>query len=539
MAILDAELSRLRGTGPGKRNDALNKAAFNLGQLVPGGDLDRAVAERLLTQTGMAIGLDAAETSATIRSGMGAGEQAARDRRRNALDEIGDLDPLTVELAKLGETDADMGRRFARRYADKVIFTPGRGLLVYDGKVWSSDDVRQRYQLAEAAARLVAEEAALLKSDREKQSRLQFAANSLSKSALERSLELAKSHLAVEDSKLDRDPLLLNVSNGTLDLRTGIIRAHDPADHCTMLANASYEPAAKCPRFLAFLETALGGDIDLLKFVQKAAGLSLTGNIEEHVFFFVHGPGRTGKSTFVNLLRGFMGDYGKHTPTETLLAKHYDNAIPVDLARLAGVRMVTAVEANWNRAIDEARVKSMTGGEPITARYMRENLFEFRPQFKIWFVANDFPQVRGTAGAFWERAKVIPFTVEIAEDDRDRDLMKKLMTEASGILNWAIEGCLAWQHEGLGTCAAIKAAGGRWKKAADHVRKFVDAEIVRDPGNVLSASDLLDHYVAWCRRNGEEPLDAKKLKAKLVSFDFTHARTNTGSTWKGVKLRLT
>ncbi|MGX8010123.1 phage/plasmid primase, P4 family [Mesorhizobium sp. ORM8.1] len=539
LLALAEEVNRLRATGPGKRNDALNLAAFSLGQLVAAGDLARSHVDLELAQAAREIGLDAAEIALTIKSGLGAGEQVERDRRRNAQEEVENLDPLTAELAALGETDADMGHRFARRHAGKVIFTPGRGLLVYDGKIWNSDDARQRYQLAESVARLVATEAPLLKTDREKQKRLEFATSSLSKSALERALDLAKSHLAVDDGRLDSDPLVLNVLNGTVDLRTGLLRSHDPSDHCTMMANVTHDSQAKCPQFLAFLRTAFRADQDLMTFVQKAAGLSLTANIEEHIFFFVYGPGRTGKSTFVNLIRSMLGGYGKHTPTETLLAKHYDNAIPADLARLVGARMVTAIEANWNRAIDEARIKSMTGGEPITARYLRENYFEFRPSFKLWFVANDLPGVRGTAQAFWERARVIPFNVVIADKDRDRELTAKLRAEASGILNWAIEGCLIWQREGLGTCEAVEEASKGWKKAADPLRKFVDEELIRESGSITQAHDLLEHYQAWCRRHGEQALNDKNLKRQLIATDFTHARAKTGSIWKGVKLRLT
>ncbi len=185
----------------------------------------------------------------------------------------------------------------------------------------------------------------------------------------------------------------------------------------------------------------------LMEYVQKAIGYTHTGVITEQIFFFLHGITNTSKSTIANLIRQMLGDYGVHTPTETLLSKQYDNAIPADLARLAGARMVTAIEANWNWQIDEARIKAITGGDPITARFLHQNFFEFVPEFKLWFAANDFPRVRGTDGAFWERVRVIPFRVHIPPEKRDPKLPEKLRAEWPGILAWAVRGCLKWQRE--------------------------------------------------------------------------------------------
>jgi putative DNA primase/helicase len=220
------------------------------------------------------------------------------------------------------------------------------------------------------------------------------------------------------------------------------------------------------------------------------------------------------------------------------MSKQYDSTVPADLARLKGARMVTAIEVNWNRQIDEAKLKAMTGGEPITARFMRQNFFEFTPEFKLWLVANDYPQVRDTSGAFWERVRVIPFEVHIPDNERDPHLREKLKAEWPGILAWAVRGCLKWQREGLGKPQAVKEAIGGWKGNADHVRKFVKDELVRDSGNQLSSSDLYARYKAWCENHGEKPLTDKILKPRLQGLDLTHKRVNTGSVWVGVKLRL-
>jgi len=279
---------------------------------------------------------------------------------------------LTADLAKLGETDTDNAQRFARRFGSKVIYTPGRGWLVYDGKCWRCDDLLQVIELAKETARRIADESEHLDDNGARAARTKFSAHSLGKGALDRMLDLAKSLVGVEDNRLDADPWLLNVENGTIDLRTGRREKHDARDLLTKLAPVRANRRAKCPLFKRFLRRITGGDAGLRTFIQKTVGYSLTGSTTEQAFFFVHGKsGNNGKSTLVNLIRDMLGDYGCHTPTETLLTKQYDNNIPVDLARLAGARMVTAVEANFNRHLDEAKIKAMTGGEPIVARFMR------------------------------------------------------------------------------------------------------------------------------------------------------------------------
>jgi putative DNA primase/helicase len=309
----------------------------------------------------------------------------------------------------------------------------------------------------------------------------------------------------------------------------------------TKLTPVAADPSAKCPAFKTFLKRVTNGDRELMRYLRACVGYSLTGITTEQVFFFCYGKsGSNGKSTLVNLIRDMLGDYGCHTPTETLLTKQFDNAIPADLARLVGVRMVTAIEANFNRHLDEAKLKAMTGGEPITARFMRHDFFEFDPEFKLWLVANDMPRVRGTDTAFWRRVRVIPFEVQIAPKEVDRKLLEKLREEFPGILAWAVRGCRQWQREGrLVEPTAVRKASGRWLRAADHVKRFVEENLALEPGNLLGSSILFSNYKTWCSQNGETPLNNKELNAKLRdAHNFTHRRTKRGSEWDGIKIRL-
>jgi putative DNA primase/helicase len=306
------------------------------------------------------------------------------------------------------------------------------------------------------------------------------------------------------------------------------------------MAPVAADPKAECPVFMKFIDRITGGDVEVMKYNQKCVGYTLTGLTSEQVLFFLYGEkGNNGKSTLVNTLRAMLGDYGVHTPTETLVVKQYDNAIPADLARLAGARMVTAIEANFNRQLNEARIKGMTGGDPITARLLYSNYSEFTPEFKLWLTANDRPRVRETDDAFWRRVRVIPFEVEIPLDERDRDLPNKLKAEWPGMLNWAVRGCRKWQREGLAEPSVVREATADWRKAADHLTRFVREALILDPEGAVSALALYNQYKGWCTKHGERPMSTKAVKAGLSdSFDVKHKRTKVGSQWLGVTLRI-
>jgi putative DNA primase/helicase len=537
------ELDRLGKAPTHQRNDTLNRAAFKLGQFLPYGLVDAAAVTSELARVAADIGLDDHEIGPTIQSGLKAGSQLPRRLPfLKSGDRVGTADPpktsdaeLTAELAKLGETDTDNARRFARRFGSKIIHTPGQGWLVYDGKRWRRDDLLQVIELAKETARRIADESQYLDDNAARAARTKFSAQSLGKGALDRMLELAKSLVGVEDNRLDADPWLLNVENGSIDLRTGRRERHDPRDLLTKLAPVHADRRATCPRFKKFLRRITGEGAGLRSFIQRAVGYSLTGITTEQVFFFVHGKsGNNGKSTLVNLIRDLLGDYGCHTPTETLLTKQYDNNIPADLARLAGARMVTAIEADANRHLAEAKIKGMTGGEPIVARFMRQNFFSFVPEYKLWLVANDRPKVRGTDDAFWRRVRVIPLDIKIPSPK----LPEKLRVEWPGILAWAVRGCLNWQADGLAQPKVVRSATKGWHREMDHLKKFVAEQLIITQGYKLPASQVFDRYEKWCSTHGEHALTVQAFKRKLQeSLDLTHTRIKGRSWWRGVKFQ--
>jgi putative DNA primase/helicase len=546
-AARQRELDRLGKAPRHQRNNTLNMAAFRLGQLAPYRILNLQELTEDLARVARQIGLADHEIGPTIQSGLSAGAQHPRrlpflsshEGIKTVEPPIKSHDDLAAELAPLGETDSDNAERFARRFGGKAMHTPGRGWLVYDEKRWRLDDLSQVVELAKQTARRIADEARHLDRDGARASRSRFSEQSLAKGSLDRMLDLAKSLLGVEDSRLDADPWLFNVENGTIDLRTGQREKHDPRDLLTKIAPVRANRHAKCPRFKKFLRRITGDDAALRRFIQRAVGYSLTGDTTEQVLFFVHGKsGDNGKSTLVNLIRTMLGDYGCHTPTETLLTKQYDNNIPADLARLAGARMVTAIEANFNRHLDEAKIKAMTGGEPIVARFMRQNFFSFVPEYKLWLVANDRPRVRGTDHAFWRRVRVIPLNIKIPASKLDKKLPNKLRAEWPGILAWAVRGCRNWQQQGLSQPKVVRSATKGWQAEMDHLKKFIAEELEIAPGLKIAASQLFDRYTKWCAGHGEEALTVQDFKAKIQeSLDITHTRTKGRSWWRGIRFK--
>ncbi|MDP4006688.1 phage/plasmid primase, P4 family [Methylobacterium sp. NEAU K] len=543
-AALADEVARFRKSTDGTRNDNLNCSSFRLGQLVGAGVLGADEVVSAFTRAAAEIGLDDAEIRATIKSGLTAGKKNPRQVRVETVHRLApratetELDALAEELAKLGETDADNAERLTRRFGDRLAYTPGRGFLVFDGRRWQRDASHQRMAFAERTARAIAAEVGWLSDGRDKAGRSSFATASLSKGALDRMLDLARNRLAKSDAQFDAHPYLLNVENGTLDLRQGKLRPHSAEDLLTKILPVAHDQDANCPVFERVIAQALNRDEDLKAYFQRAVGYTLTGDTTEQVFFFVHGRGSTGKSTLINLIRQLLGDYGLHTPTETILAKQYDNAIPTDLARLMGARMVTVIEANWNRQIDEARLKAMTGGEPIAARFMRQDLFQFQPEFKLWFVANDPPGVRGTAESFWRRVHVLPFDQVVEDNEVDPELSEKLHAELPGILAWSVRGCLEWQRHRLKPPQAVRRATDGWKQKADHVRRFMTEAVVIESNNLVGAHDLYLAYRSWCERHGETPSDTRRFKKAMEGLDVTHKRGRSGSVWVGIRLRI-
>jgi len=243
------------------------------------------------------------------------------------------------------------------------------------------------------------------------------------------------------------------------------------------------------------------------------------------------------KVVLANVLRELLGEYGLQASMDSFLAKQYDNGIPTDIARLRGARVVVATEANFDRQIDEAKLKTMTGGDPLVARFMRQDLFQFMPEFKLLLIANDFPRVRASSDAFWRRVRVIPIDRKIPAKQVDPNLMEKLRAEYPGILAWAVRGCLSWQQHGLPMPSVVKEGTERWRGFADVIKRFVIDCCELDPRAQVAASEIYETYDVWCSDQKEKPQSQSGFKAKLTELDLTSQHTRTGNIWYGIRLK--
>lgn len=409
----------------------------------------------------------------------------------------------TLSYILENDTDLANAKWFIFEHGQDVRYCAEFGKwLKWDGKRWKTTANEEILHLAAQTAERMFNEA---NAERNKEL-AQRALRLQNVRKMRAMLELVASDPAIliSTDKLDADPWLLNCQNGVIDLRTGELRPHDRGLLLTKITNAAYDPDAECPLWEAFLDRIMAGDKEMIAFIQRAVGYSLTGSTSEQVFFLLHGVGKNGKSTLVSTLSALLADYARATPIATFLSKNNDG-IRNDIARLRGARLITAQEADGERRLSEALVKQLTGGDTVVARYLHAEYFEFKLQGKIWLSTNHKPEVRDTSEGFWRRIRLIPFSVVIPEAERDKQLGDKLLAELDGILNWAVQGCLKWQQEGLTPPAAVTEATSEYRKESDILARFIEDKCIVNDQVRVSANELFDTFKTWCDECGEMP----------------------------------
>ena len=342
--------------------------------------------------------------------------------------------------------------------------------------------------------------------------------------------------LAIQAAELDRDPWLLATPGGTVDLRTGTLRPAERGDYitkCTAVAPAA--PGTPAPTWQRFLAEATGHDAELIAYLQRWAGYCLTGVTQEHALLFVYGPGGNGKTVFVNTLTGVAGNYATVAPMDTFTTSYGDRH-PTDLAMLRGARLVTASETEEGRAWAESRIKQLTGGEPITARFMRQDFFTFTPTFKLTLIGNHKPVLRNVDDAARRRFNIVPFTYK--PETPDPLLAEKLRAEWPAILRWMLDGCLAWQRHGLRQPEAVRAATADYFAAQDVFGAWAAERLIFGPDLSERPGTLLADFNAWATRNGEGQRSRNALRAWLDRQPNLGRRTVRGVDYvRGVALR--
>lgn len=360
-------------------------------------------------------------------------------------------------------------------------------------------------------------------------------------SKLEAAAKLLETRLQVTISDLDRDPWLLNLANGTLDLRTAELRSHAKDDLITQISDVEWDDCARAPTWEAFVHGAMGGKLELVLYLQRLVGYSLTALTTEHLLAFFYGGGSNGKSTFVQTIRTLLGEYACMAPRELLFERKGTGEHATELARLYGKRMVACSEIGEHTVLDEAKVKDLTGGDAISARRMREDYWDFRPTHTLFISGNHKPTVRGDDHGIWRRIRLVPWTVQVVGDAIDKELPDKLRRELPGILRWCAQGCLEWQRIGLQEPDAVLEATSDYRAESDAFGAFLKQHAVFGPDERCCRADLRTRYEEWCEEDGHKPLGAKKIAQRLHEHGVRGASVRIGTTvkngWIGVRLK--
>ncbi|MDE5582192.1 MAG: toprim domain-containing protein, partial [Ruminococcus sp.] len=341
--------------------------------------------------------------------------------------------------------------------------------------------------------------------------------------------------VAVSPTELDSDKFLVNVQNGVLNLNDFSLKSHKPDFLMTrMLGTSMPENPKKSQKWLDFLNQIFDGDLELIRYIQKALGYSLSGDTSEQCAFFLYGTGRNGKSTFLEVVRKIMGDYATNIQPESIMVKSNTNSANSDIARLKGARLVTSVEPNEGMRLNEGLLKQLTGDDMITARKLYGDEFEFRPEFKLWMATNHKPTIRGTDLGIWRRIHIIPFSVTIPEMAVDRKLSQKLEKELPDILAWAVEGYKLWKMEGLRMPKVIADAVEEYRNEMDVISAFLASDYVVQGGEV-KAQALYAIYCQWCSESNEYKMSSTKF-GREIAKRYNKIKKMAGWFYQGISL---
>ncbi len=419
-----------------------------------------------------------------------------------------------VDTATL-TTDVGNAARLVKQHGKDLRYCAAWGRwLPWDGVRWRADANLEVMRRAKRTALSIYDEAKEAHGDRQEAlSKCAFV--SQRRERLNAMVDLARCELEVSPGDLDADGWLLNVLNGTVDLRTGELREHRREDRITKLAPVKFETGATCPLWDAFLRRITGGDAALIAYLQRIAGVCLTGDAREQVLFIFYGTGGNGKSVFLDTLSGLLGDYAAEAAPDLLIMRRSEEH-PCEVADLCGKRLVVASETEEGTRLKVQLVKRLTGNARIKGRFMRQDYFEFPRTHKLVLVTNNKPKIRERTCAMWRRVRLIPFDVTIPEDEQDKELIRRLIDEWPGILRWALAGCLAWQRERLNPPEAVKAATQAYQDEQDPFREFLESSCVLTQHSWVSRTNLFAAYQTWAREAGERwPLDRTALYDRL------------------------
>ena len=448
----------------------------------------------------------------------------------NILEEKGNKD--TTVSNDPHYTDLGNCYRLVREHGENIRYVAiWKKWLVWTGTYWQIDNSGVVERFAKNTVLKIPEEAigelnrlssVVDESEREKIQKkineiLRWGKMSEADNRLGAMINLTKSELkiALTPEDFDTDHFLLGVKNGVIDLRTGRLIEPRREQYITKNSGIEYQPGAKAPIWEKFIGR-IQPDLDMRAFLRRWCGYCLTGDTSEQCFTIFYGTGKNGKTTFVDTLMHILGTWSRQADFKTFSIKDRDGASN-DLARLFGTRLVSSSESGENTRLDEAVIKSITGGDRITARYLYSEFFEYTPNFKIILSSNHKPKIRGTDDGIWRRIRLVPFLVTISEDEKDLLLKKKLFAEAPGILNWALEGCLEWQQMGLGIPEAIEIATGKYRESSDLIGRWISERCVVTPKAEGTIKDMYGDFCVWTEEEGIDRPPIKRNFSEALS----------------------
>ncbi|HEY7429057.1 MAG TPA: phage/plasmid primase, P4 family [Gemmataceae bacterium] len=473
----------------------------------------------------------------------------------------------TEPQARGDQTDWTLAQKLVRFHGHDLRYVSSwKSWLVWDGKRWVKDDTNEadrrvkqtihdyRIELKKKIDRWKRQLASLDKKDSSREGlnkrieklrkKVKFSTRLESHGRMSSILSVAQSEpgVTISEQELDRDNWSLNVLNGTLDLRTGVCLPHRREEKITKLAPVEYDPEAKCPTWETFLETITGGSKEKIDYLRRAAGYCLTGDVSEQVLFFFYGSGSNGKTTFITALQDIMGEYAIQASNGLLIERRYD-AHPTELADLFGRRLAVCTETKADSSFNESLVKQLTGGDRIRARRMREDFWEFSATHKIIIAGNHRPNIVGTDDGIWRRIHLVPFETCISEGMKDPQMPDKLRKELSGIMAWAVRGCLEWQKKGLQTPPAVKEATKEYRAESDEYRDFFEEVCEVGPDFRVSRKELKKAFDRWRKANsGDKNEMADKQFTKIMQqrgYRSSRGGSNGSAVFHGIRLRQT
>lgn len=436
--------------------------------------------------------------------------------------------PKSSSYGPINETDVGNSIRFALDHREKARYVRGLGWTVWDGRVWEEGDIGGAHRLARETIRNLIREANDLADQRKRNELLRWGLDSENHHRIGAMVAQAQSQngIAADAREFDSHPMLLNVANGIVDLETGKLSAHDHEKKITRLSRVEYHQQSKAPLWRRFLHKAFKRDEDLIEFVQRAVGYSLTGSTREDAVFILYGAtGNNGKTTFLETVAHCLGTYADTTDPQTFMRRDKGSRNSPELAKLRGVRLVASYESAKGAMFDEARLKAISGGDAIEATAKYQKPIVYVPQFKVWFRTNHLPVVDANDEGIWRRLCVIPFLHRFDGENLDKSMRERLPAEEGpGILRWAVEGAQLWLKNGLKPPTGVRLATKSYRAEQED---SVGAWIKECTFEVAAAKQqkpvygLFKFYRNWCDEHGHSLMDAKKFSQTLLERGYT------------------